>query len=243
MRKYSEDTVGELFLRRNTLGMDILRSKSPAMIRQEIYPLMQDNRLSQQIQFIVEIDKLKRVLRQTLLTDESRQENSAEHSWHLAMMAVLLTEYAPAEINMLHVIKMLLIHDLVEIDAGDTFCYDVQGNENKAERERQAATRLFGLLPLEQAAELRSLWEEFEAQHTLEAQFATALDRLQPLLHNQQTSGGTWRIHGITLDKVMKRMEPIKAGAPRLWPLVQQILDECVKSGYLKPSPEIGTGN
>lgn len=158
-------------------------------------------------------------------------------------MAVLLTEYAPTEVNLLHVIKMLLIHDLVEIDAGDTFCYDVQGNENKAERERQAATRLFGLLPLEQATELRSLWEEFEGQHTLESQFATALDRLQPLLHNQQTSGGTWRIHGITLDKVMKRMEPIKAGAPRLWPLVQQILDECVKSGYLKPSPEIATGH
>jgi putative hydrolase of HD superfamily len=204
---------------------------------------MNDNRLSQQIQFIVEIDKLKRVLRQTLLTDSSRQENSAEHSWHLTVMAIVLTEYARSDVNVLHVIKMLLIHDLVEIDAGDTFCYDVQGNQDKAERESRAATRLFGQLPFEQATELRSLWEEFEAQQTLEAQFATALDRLQPLLHNQQTSGGTWRIHGITLDKVMERMKPIKTGAPLLWPLVQQILKECVKAGYLKSSPEINEGN
>ena len=198
---------------------------------------MQDNRLSQQIQFIVEIDKLKGVLRQTLLTDSSRRENSAEHSWHLAMMAMLLSEYAPAPVNVLQVIKMLLIHDLVEIDAGDTFCYDVQGNLGKAEREKQAAARLFGQLPVEQGIELRSLWEEFEAQQTPEAQFATALDRLQPLLHNQQTAGGTWRIHGITLDKVIERMKPIKTGAPQLWALVEQVLEESVKAGYLKPAP------
>ncbi|MBW4548567.1 MAG: HD domain-containing protein [Symplocastrum torsivum CPER-KK1] len=198
---------------------------------------MQDNRLSQQIQFIVEIDKLKGVLRQTLLTDSSRRENSAEHSWHLAMMAMLLIEYAPAPVNVLQVIKMLLIHDLVEIDAGDTFCYDVQGNLGKAEREKQAAARLFGQLPVEQGIELRSLWEEFEAQQTSEAQFATALDRLQPLLHNQQTAGGTWRIHGITLDKVIERMKPIKTGAPQLWTLVEQVLEESVNAGYLKPAP------
>ena len=200
---------------------------------------MSDSRLSQQIQFIVEIDKLKGVLRQTLLTDSSRRENSAEHSWHLAMMAMLLSEYAPAPVNVLQVIKMLLIHDLVEIDAGDTFCYDVQGNLGKAEREKQAAARLFGQLPVEQGIELRSLWEEFEAQQTPEAQFATALDRLQPLLHNQQTAGGTWRIHGITLDKVIERMKPIKTGAPQIWLLVEQILEESVKAGYLKPAPEI----
>lgn len=198
---------------------------------------MQDNRLSQQIQFIVEIDKLKGVLRQTLLTDSSRRENSAEHSWHLAMMAMLLSEYAPAPVNVLQVIKMLLIHDLVEIDAGDTFCYDVQGNLGKAEREKQAAARLFGQLPVEQGIELRSLWGEFEAQQTSEAQFATALDRLQPLLHNQQTAGGTWRIHGITLDKVIERMKPIKTGAPQLWTLVEQVLEESVNAGYLKPAP------
>ena len=200
---------------------------------------MQDNRLSQQIQFIVEIDKLKGVLRQTLLTDSSRRENSAEHSWHLAMMAMLLSEYAPAPVNVLQVIKMLLIHDLVEIDAGDIFCYDVQGNLGKAEREKQAAARLFGQLPVEQGIELRSLWEEFEAQQTAEAQFATALDRLQPLLHNQQTAGGTWRIHGITLDKVIERMKPIRTGTPQLWTLVEQVLVESVKAGYLKPASYI----
>jgi len=192
--------------------------------------------LAQQIQFIVEINKLKRVLRQTLLMDESRQENSAEHSWHLAMMAIVLAEYADdSDLDVLHVIKMLLIHDLVEIDAGDTFCYDLQGYQNKAEREAKAATRIFGLLPEEQGAELRVLWEEFEAQETAAARFAGALDRLQPLLHNQQTRGGTWRIHGITYDQVLRRVHPIEAGAPTLWPFVQQVLEECIAAGYLEP--------
>ena len=200
---------------------------------------MQSSRLAEQIQFIVEIDKLKQILRQTLLTDESRQENSAEHSWHLAIMAIVLAEYAPSpDVDVLHVIKMLLIHDLVEIDAGDTFCYDMQGYQNKAAREAQAATRLFGLLPKEQGAELRELWEEFEAQETAAARFAAALDRLQPLLHNQQTRGGTWRIHDITHEQVLQRVHPIKAGAPTLWPLVQQVLEECIAAGYLKPKPE-----
>ena len=201
---------------------------------------MQSNRLAQQIQFIVEIDQLKRVLRQTLLMDESRQENSAEHSWHLAMMAVVLAEYAPSPtVDVLHVIKMLLIHDLVEIDAGDTFCYDVQGNQNKAVREAQAATRIFGLLPEEQGAEIKTLWEEFEAQETAAARFAAALDRLQPLLHNQQTRGGTWRIHGIARDQVQQRVGCIEEGAPTLWPFVQQLIEECILAGYLKPQPEI----
>lgn len=201
---------------------------------------MQSNRLAQQIQFIVEIDQLKQVLRQTLLMDESRQENSAEHSWHLAMMAVVLAEYAPSpDVDVLHVIKMLLIHDLVEIDAGDTFCYDVQRNQNKAVREAQAATRIFGLLPEEQGAEIKILWEEFEAQETAAARFAAALDRLQPLLHNQQTRGGTWRIHGITRNQVQQRVGCIKEGAPALWSFVQQIIEECILAGYLKPQPEI----
>lgn len=192
------------------------------------------NKLAQQIQFIIEIDKLKSILRQTLLTDESRRENSAEHSWHLAMMAIVLSEYAAAEdVDLLRVIKMLLIHDLVEIDAGDTFCYDVQANQNKAAREFQAANRLFGLLPESQGAELKSLWQEFEAQQTTEAQFAAALDRLQPLLHNQQTRGGTWRLHGITRNQVRQRMHPVKAGAPALWQLVEQVIEDAVTAGYL----------
>ena len=199
---------------------------------------MQTIRLAQQIQFIIEIDKLKQVLRQTLLTDGSRQENSAEHSWHIAIMAILLAEYAAEAVDVLRVIKMLLIHDLVEIDAGDTFCYDLKGNEDKAAREALAATRLFGLLPEEQGVELRSLWEEFEAQETPNARFAAALDRIQPLLHNQQTQGGTWRIHGIGQDQVMRRMHPVVDGAPALWPLVEKVIEDSVEAGYLSPGTE-----
>jgi putative hydrolase of HD superfamily len=196
--------------------------------------LVDNNRLAQQIQFIIEIDKLKNILRQTLLTDESRRENSAEHSWHLAMMAILLAEYTPStDVDLLRVIKMLLIHDLVEIDAGDTFCYDLQANQNKALREVQAANRLFGMLPEEQGVELRELWQEFETQQTTEAQFAAALDRLQPLLHNQQTRGGTWRLHGISRQQVLQRMSPVKDGAPALWQLVEQAIEDAVAAGYL----------
>lgn len=190
-------------------------------------------RLAQQIQFIVEIDKLKGILRQTLLTDRSRRENSAEHSWHIAFMAILLAEYAPVPVDVLRVVKMLLIHDLVEIDAGDTFCYDLQHNQSKAERETQAADRLFGLLPADQAIELRSLWEEFEAQSTPEAQFAASLDRLQPMLNNYHTEGGTWKLHNITRDRVLHRAAPIAAGAPPLWDFVQQLIDDSVAAGYL----------
>lgn len=196
---------------------------------------MQNSRLAQQIQFIIEIDKLKQVLRQTLLTDGSRQENSAEHSWHIAIMAIVLAEYASESVDVLRAIKMLLIHDLVEIDAGDTFCYDLKGNEDKAAREALAATRLFGLLPEEQGVELRSLWEEFEAQETPDARFAAALDRIQPLLHNQQTQGGTWRIHGIKREQVLRRMHPVVDGAPALWPLVEKVIEDSVAAGYLSP--------
>jgi putative hydrolases of HD superfamily len=176
---------------------------------------------------------------QTLLTDGSRRENSAEHSWHLAVMAIALVEYAPEGVDIFHAIKMLLIHDLVEIDAGDTFCYDIQGNHSKAEREAQAALRLFGLLPADQGRELHLLWDEFEAGETSTAKFAAALDRIQPLLHNQQTQGGTWRIHGIRREQVMKRVAPVEIGAPELWPFVLQLIDDCVTAGYLKETPTL----
>jgi len=192
------------------------------------------NRLTQQIQFIIEIDRLKQVMRQTLLIDGSRRENSAEHSWHLGVMAIALAEYAPESVDIFHAIKMLLIHDLVEIDAGNTFCYDVQGNHSKAEREAEAALRLFGLLPADQGRELRLLWDEFEAGETPTAKFGAALDRIQPLLHNQQNGGGSWRIHGIRRDQVMKRVAPVETGAPELWPFVLQLIDDCVTAGYLK---------
>lgn len=195
-------------------------------------------RLAQQIQFILEIDKLKQVLRQTLLTDASRRENSAEHSWHLAVMAMLLIEYAPFPVDVLGVMKMVLIHDLVEIDAGDTFCYDIEANQLKAAREIQAADRIFGLLPLAQGAEMRSLWEEFEAQQTPEAQFANALDRLQPFLHNRQTQGSSWRIHHITRDQVKQRMQPIANAMPEISAFVDQAIEACVAAGYLKIEAE-----
>lgn len=175
------------------------------------------------------------MLRQNLLTDGSRRENSAEHSWHLALIATLLMEYAPVPVNIQRVITMLLIHDLVEIDAGDTFCYDPQGNQDKATREHQAADRLFSLLPLDQGTYLRQLWDEFETQETDDAQFAAALDRIQPLIQNWQTQGGTWRLHHICRDQVLHRMAPIKTGAPALWAFVQQVIDECVAEGYLQP--------
>jgi putative hydrolases of HD superfamily len=195
------------------------------------------DRLHQQIQFIIEIDRLKQILRQSLLTDASRQENSAEHSWHLAIMAIVLAEYALPGVDALRSLKMLLIHDLVEIDADDTFCYDVQANLDKADREAQAATRIFGLLPADLTQELRSLWDEFEACDTPTAKFAVALDRIQPLLLNQQTQGGTWRLHNISIDRVLQRVQPVAEGTPALWTFIQQVLEDCVAAGYLNPAP------
>lgn len=193
----------------------------------------QTNRLTQQIAFIIEIDRLKQILRQTYLCDQSRRENTAEHSWHIALMATVLIEYAPPGADLLHATKMLLIHDVVEIDAGDTFAFDEVGNQGKAEREEQAAERLFGLLPTDQGDELRSLWNEFEAQQTPTAQFAAALDRLQPFLLNQQNRGGTWHKYGITRDRVVKRMSAVKTGAPALWSMVEEAIEECLAEGYL----------
>ena len=197
--------------------------------------------LSQQIQFILEIDKLKGILRQTRLIDDSRPENSAEHSWHLALMAIILAEYAPSQVDLGRAITMVLLHDLVEIDAGDTFCYDVQGNQDKAIREEKAATRIFGMLPEDQGQSLREIWAEFEAAATPTAQFAVALDRLQPLLLNQQNQGGTWQLYGITQDQVMQRMTPVQDGTPQLWALVEQIVADCIKAGYLQKARSLST--
>ncbi len=191
------------------------------------------NRLDQQLSFILEIDKLKTILRQTLLTDSSRRENSAEHSWHLAIMSFLLTEYATAPVDILRVVKMLLVHDLIEIDAGDTFAYDVAGNADRAEREQRCAERIFGMLPEEQGRELRALWEEFDAFKTPESKYANALDRLQPLLHNSRTEGGTWRIHSVARDQVYRRMEPIRTAMPELWPVVTGIIEDACARGWI----------
>lgn len=194
-----------------------------------------ENRLDQQIRFIVELDQLKHVLRQTLLIDGSRRENTAEHSWHLATMALTLFEYAPPETDLTRVLKLLVLHDIVEIRAGDTFCYDAQGNLDKAAREQEAAAYLYGLLPADLRDEMRGLWEEFEAGLTPSARFANALDRLQPLLHNYRTDGGTWRIHQITREQVLRRMSPIQEGAPALWPYVLQVIDDSCAQGFILP--------
>ena len=194
-------------------------------------------RLYQQLSFILEIDKLKTILRQTLLTDSSRRENSAEHSWHLAIMALLLSEYAAEAVDVTRTMKMLLVHDLVEIDAGDTFAYDAVGNVSKSEREQRCADRLFGLLPEEQGREIRALWDEFEAFQTPESKYANALDRLQPLLHNSRTEGGTWRIHSVAHAQVYRRMEPVRTALPEIWPEVTRIIEDATARGWILSEP------
>lgn len=200
---------------------------------------LSNGRLQQQINFIIEIDKLKQVLRQTSLINQSRKENDAEHSWHLAIMAILLSEYAAEDIDLLQVLRMVLIHDLVEIDAGDTFCYDQAALADQAQREQRAANRIFGLLPADQAAELRAVWEEFEARKSPEARFAAALDRLQPLLHNYYTQGGTWRQFGVTLDQVMVRTRAIAAGSSILGEFANSLIQDALAQGFLGNSMNV----
>jgi putative hydrolase of HD superfamily len=191
-------------------------------------------RLQNQVEFLVEIDRLKSVLRRTPLVDGSRLENSAEHSWHIAVTATVLAEHAPAGADLARAIRMALIHDLVEIDAGDTFCYDAAAKEGEAERERRAADRIFSLLPADQREELRALWEEFCAGETPDARFANAVDRLQPLLLNVHSGGGSWRTHAVTRDQVLARMQPVHAGLPALWPYVEWAVAEGVEKGFLR---------
>jgi putative hydrolase of HD superfamily len=193
-----------------------------------------DERLERQLAFIIEIDRLKGVLRRTLITDRSRFENSAEHSWHLALMAILLADRASSPVDVARVVEMVLVHDIVEVDAGDTFAYDDAAHADKAERERAAADRLFGLLPPEQEDRLRALWDEFEDAETPEACFANALDRLQPLLLNVHSRGGAWRTHGITSTQVLERMRPVETGMPRVWSYVVQAIDGACEAGDLK---------
>lgn len=193
-----------------------------------------NTRLQQQLNFLREIDKLKTVLRRTnLISDPARLENTAEHSWHLALYAIVLAEHANEKINLPHVIKMVLLHDLVEIDAGDTFCYDEQHNASKQEREMQAAHRIFGLLPDDQRDEFMSIWQEFEARQTPESKFAVSIDRLQPVLHNHATEGGSWKRHGIKRHQVEEKLLPLKEGSMELFELSNVVLDEAVQGGSL----------
>jgi putative hydrolase of HD superfamily len=191
-------------------------------------------RLERQLEFIAELDKLKHVVRRTPLLDGSRRETDAEHSWELAVMAVVLAEHADPPVDLPRVITMLLIHDIVEIDAGDTFLYDDAATITKSAREQRAADRLFQLLPDDQAAELRALWDEFEELETPEARFAKALDRLQPLLHNYRSGGGTWKTPGVNRIKVTDRKKIIAAGSPALWDYARELLERAVHEGILR---------
>ena len=195
---------------------------------------MEKQRLEAQIGFILEIDRLKTISRRTYLTDKSRFENSAEHSWHIAIMAMVLADYANApNIDLLRVIKMLLIHDLVEIDAGDTFVYDSDAGADKQDRELAAAERIFNLLPKDQSVHFRDLWDEFEERKTPEAKFAAALDRLQPLLHNLYTRGKSWQEHGVRKDQVVAINHHMADGAKDLWDFAAEWLEKAAAQGYL----------
>lgn len=183
--------------------------------------------IAKQLAFLQEIDQLKSVIRRSPLIDQSRRENSAEHSWHLAMYAVVLARYANAPVALERVVRMLLVHDIVEIDAGDTPVHQPAGQADQGEREEAAAMRLFGMLPEAQGRELHALWTEFEAGESADARFAKALDRLQPLIHNVATGGGTWNEFGVKHAQVLERYGPaIEGGAAALWheakALVQQ---------------------
>jgi 5'-deoxynucleotidase YfbR-like HD superfamily hydrolase len=195
---------------------------------------MPDDRLARQVAFLIEADKLKTIIRRTPLVDSSRQENSAEHSWHLVLAAMVVREYTCVELNLLHALEMMAVHDLVEIDAGDTFAYDLAGQATKTERELAAAERIFGLLPPDQSSCFRDLWEEFEAQETPESRFANAVDRFQPLLQNAGSGGGSWRTHHLTREQVLQRMGPVESALPGLWPLVVEIIDLFCAPGLIR---------
>lgn len=197
-------------------------------------------RLEKQMAFIREIDKEKQIFRQSYVTDGTRKENDAEHAWHMAIMTFLLSEYANEEIDVLKTIRMILIHDIVEIDAGDTYAYDDSAKATQKEREERAANRLFGLLPEDQAKDLRSLWDEFEAGETKEAKFARTMDNVQPLLLNDATGGKAWEEHNVPLSKIMKRNERTAKGSNALWEYSRDnVIKKNVEDGHIIPDMDL----
>mgnify|MGYP000845953817 FL=1 len=190
-------------------------------------------RLEKQMEFILEVDKVKKIVRQTYLSDASRKENDAEHSWHLALMAVLLKEYSNEEVDLAKVIPMVLIHDLVEIDAGDTYAYDEAGAKTKQERETKAADRIFGLLPGDQGTWFRELWEEFEAYETAEAKFAHVLDNAQPLFLNDASNGRSWAEHGVHKSQIYRRNEHTSEGSREIWEYMKKLVDKHIQLGHV----------
>lgn len=189
------------------------------------------NRLEKQLQFILEIDKVKKIIRQTPLSDASRKENDAEHSWHIALMAYLLQEYVEEPVEVSKVMLMVLIHDLVEIDAGDTYAYDEEGAKTKDERERKAADHIFGMLPEDQGMYLKALWEEFEAYETAEAKYAHLLDNFQPLLLNDAAGGISWTEHQVKKSQIYKRNEKVEETSATIWKCMQDKIDKHIQAG------------
>lgn len=193
-----------------------------------------NERLFKDMEFIVELDKMKSILRQTSLINEDKREDDAQHSWHIALMSMVLNEYANEKIDDKKVIKMLLIHDLVELYAGDTFCYDKKGNEDKEERELLAADTIFGMLNKEKGLEFRALWDEFEEMKTPEALFAASMDRLQPMLNNYYNGGGTWKKFGVDKESIYKRIEPVKKSSDKLWNFVEYMIEDAYSRGLIE---------
>ncbi|MDQ1772993.1 HD domain-containing protein [Labilibaculum sp. A4] len=195
---------------------------------------MKIDNLLKQVEFIKEIDKIKYIQRKTKLFNSDRHENDAEHSWHLAMMAIVLSEHANEQIDVLKVLKMVLIHDIVEIDAGDIFIYDSVKNHSNTKEELKAAKRIFGMLPTEQAQEFIAIWEEFEEGETNEAKFAKAMDRFEPLLQNTSNNGGTWSEFNVKYESVYDKKKLIKKGSKSIWGFAEELINESVKNGILK---------
>ncbi len=193
-----------------------------------------DERLKKQLDFALEIDKEKNVFRQTHLSGHGRNENDAEHAWHMAIMAYLLKEYSNEPIDIAKTMIMCLIHDIVEIDAGDTYAYDPEGKKTQKEREEKAKKRLFSMLPKEQGEDLSAIFEEFEEAKTPEARFARAMDNLQPLILNNSNGGGDWKEHGIRAEQVRERQVRTKYGSERLYEITEQIIQENIDKGSLK---------
>lgn len=200
---------------------------------------MEQSRLNQQFAFFREIDKEKKIGRQTYLSDASRKENDAEHAWHMAIMTLLLSEYANQEIDVLKTMSMLLIHDLVEIDAGDTYAYDEEGKKTQREREMAAAERIFGLLPDDQGKKMRALWEEFEACETAEAKFARTMDNIQPQMLNDASDGLAWVEHGVHISQIMKRNEHTGEGSEILWDYAyHNFVEPHMQAGHIRTDGE-----
>ncbi|MBQ4604839.1 MAG: HD domain-containing protein [Clostridia bacterium] len=196
---------------------------------------MKSEKIKKQIEFIITIDEMKNVLRRNLVSDASRRENDAEHSWHLAVMAMILEEYSADKVDISKVLKIALVHDLVEVYAGDTFAYDVKGNEDKLDREIMAAEKLFRMLKDGQGDEIRALWDEFEAKETPESKYANAIDRLQPLILNYLTNGHTWKLGDVHAPQILQRMDIIRTATPELWHIVEGIISTSIEAGLLKP--------